>query len=56
MRHAFLIMAHNEPYILNILLDKLRQIPGDVFIHIDKKVNENLLKELKNVIFRGGGG
>jgi len=54
MRHAFLIMAHNEPYILNILLDKLRQIPGDVFIHIDKKVNENLLKELKNVIFRGG--
>lgn len=53
MRHAFLIMVHNEPYILNILLDKLRQMPGDIFVHVDKKVSGELLDKLNNVILGG---
>ena len=54
MRHAFLIIAHNEPYILSILLDKLREIQGDIFVHIDGKVSGRMYKELTNVILRGG--
>lgn len=53
MRHAFLIMVHNEPYILNILLDKLRQMPGDIFVHVDKKVSGEPLDKLNNVILGG---
>ena len=50
MKHAFLIIAHNEPYILQVLLDKLRGIPGDIFVHIDKKVRGEAFDRLRNVI------
>ena len=53
MRHAFLIIAHNEPYILGVLLDKLKNIPGDIFVHIDKKVKEECFEKLKNVVASG---
>lgn len=36
-RHAYLIMAHNEPDILNKLLLLLDDERNDIFIHYDKK-------------------
>ena len=53
MRHTFLIIAHNEPYILKILLEKLRGISGDIFVHLDKKVRGEQLEELTGVIISG---
>lgn len=50
MRHAFLIIAHNEPYILGTLLEKLSYIPGDTFIHIDRKVKGEAFDKLRTVI------
>lgn len=47
MRHVFLIIAHNEPYILGTLLDKLENVPGDTLVHIDKKVKRESLERLK---------
>lgn len=38
MRHAFLILAHNEFQILRILLSMLDDERNDIFLHIDKKV------------------
>lgn len=37
MKHAYLIMAHNEPYILERLLKLIDYKDNDIFIHIDKK-------------------
>ena len=54
MRHAFLIIAHHEPYILKALLEKLSHIPGDTFIHIDGKVQGESFNKLRNVIAGGG--
>lgn len=54
MKHAFLIIAHNEPYILDILINKLNKIPGGIIVHVDKKVKEADYKVLTNVIISGG--
>ena len=37
MRHAFLIIAHNEPEILAALLRQLDAPDFDVFLHIDAR-------------------
>ena len=37
MRHAFLILAHNEFQILKILLSMLDDGRNDIYLHIDKK-------------------
>lgn len=37
MRHAFLIIAHNEPEILAVLLRQLDAPDFDVFLHIDAR-------------------
>lgn len=37
MKHAFLIMAHNNIEILNTMLHLLDNVENDIFIHIDKK-------------------
>lgn len=39
MKHAYLIMAHNEPEILNVLLSMLDDERNDLYLHIDKKSN-----------------
>lgn len=39
MKHAFLIIAHNEFEILRILLSMLDDERNDIFLHIDKKVD-----------------
>ena len=57
MKHAYLIMAHNNFYILEKLIKMLDDERNDIFIHIDKKVKnfdfesfETLTKNAK-VIF-----
>lgn len=37
MRHAYLILAHNEPEVLALLLSRLDDARNDVYIHFDKK-------------------
>lgn len=54
LRHAFLIIAHNEPSILKILLDWCRQV-GDVYVHIDKKVKGKQYRQLSGIVKSGGG-
>lgn len=56
-KHAYLIMAHNEFYVLEKLLTSIDDNRNDIYIHIDKKISnvdfENLKKCCKksNVIF-----
>lgn len=38
MRHAFLIIAHNEFVVLQNLIDTLDNVDNDIYVHIDKKV------------------
>lgn len=47
MKHAYLIMAHNEPKILQILLSMLDDERNDLYLHIDKKSNLINTDELK---------
>lgn len=37
MKHAYLIIAHNEPILLKRLLASLDDVRNDIFLHIDKK-------------------
>ena len=37
MRHAFLIIAHNEPEIFKVLVSLLDHKDCDIFVHIDSK-------------------
>lgn len=37
MKFAYMIMAHNEPYVLNKLLQMLDYPENDIYIHIDRK-------------------
>ncbi len=47
MRHAYLILAHNEPAILKMLVSLLDSDENDFFIHIDKKVDIEDFKDIK---------
>lgn len=40
MKHAWLVIAHNEFEILQRLIDALDQPESDIYVHIDKKVKE----------------
>lgn len=46
MKHAFLIIAHNELRILNILLTMLDDSRNDIFLHLDKKWRLNIQQDL----------
>jgi len=37
MKHAYLIMAHGEPYILERLLKSIDDERNDIFLHADRK-------------------
>lgn len=37
MKHAYLIMAHNEWELLNKLINALDYSDNDIYLHIDKK-------------------
>ena len=47
MKHAYLIMAHNEPEILKVLLSMLDDLRTDIYLHIDKKSNLIKVDELQ---------
>lgn len=38
MKHAYLIIAHNEPEVLRVLLSALDDSRNDVYLHIDRRV------------------
>ena len=38
-KHAYLIMAHNEPEILRKLISLLDDVRNDIYLHIDKKTD-----------------
>lgn len=55
-KNVYLIMAHNEPKILSILVKKLKQDErNDVLVHIDKKVKGLAYQELERAVLNGGG-
>ena len=39
MKHAYLIIDHNEPEILQLLLSSLDDVRNDIYVHIDKKAS-----------------
>lgn len=49
MKHAFLIIAHNEYPVLEVLLSMLDDERNDIYLHIDKRATElyQQVKELK---------
>ena len=51
-KHAYLIMAHNNFYILEKLLKLLDDERNDIYIHIDKKVNNFDFNYFKNICVR----
>ena len=36
-KHAYLIIAHNEPEVLRTLLAALDDVRNDIFVHIDRR-------------------
>lgn len=43
MKHAYLIIAHNEFELLKLLIDRIDDARNDIYIHIDQKL---ILKDL----------
>ena len=48
MKHAFLIIAHNEYPVLEVLLSMLDDERNDIYLHIDKRATE-LFQQIKKV-------
>ena len=46
MKHAYLIIAHNRPDLLQNLVSMIDDERNDIFIHIDKKVDMTLFKSI----------
>ena len=40
-RHAYLILVHNQPRLLQVLIDMIDDERNDIYIHIDKKVDDS---------------
>lgn len=38
-RHAYLILAHNQPRLLQVLIDVIDDERNDIYIHVDKKAD-----------------
>ena len=51
-KHAYLIIAHNNFYILDKLLRLLDDERNDIYIHIDKKVKEFNFEYFKNICIK----
>ena len=51
-KHAYLIMAHDDFYILEKLLELIDDKRNDIFLHVDKKSKsfdrEKIIKIIKN--------
>lgn len=50
MKHAYMIMAHNEFGLLSKLLQMLDYENNDIFLHIDKKATDFCFEEIKCVM------
>ena len=50
MKHAYLIMAHNEPYILERLLKLIDDKRNDIYLHIDKKWRDFDFEYFKKIV------
>ena len=55
MKFAYLIIAHNEPLLFEILLRLLDDERNDIYVHIDKKTDISQFDKFKlkysNLIF-----
>lgn len=49
-KHAYLIMAHNNPYILKKLLNLIDDKRNDIYLHIDKKSKLFNVQEINNIV------
>lgn len=49
-KHAYLIIAHNEFYILERLLKLIDDKRNDIYLHVDKKVKDFDFKYFKNIV------
>lgn len=49
MKHAYCIIAHNEPYILKKLIELIDDERNDIFILIDQKSDIRLFKHIKSL-------
>lgn len=45
-KHAYLIIAHNEPLVFQLLVNSIDDIRNDIFVLIDKKVDINQFKKI----------
>lgn len=45
-KHAYLIMAHTQPELLEILLKKLDDERNDIYLHIDRKAKDYPVQEI----------
>lgn len=52
MKHAYLIIAHNEPELLQLLLSSLDDERNDIYVHIDSKVSfdASILKTVQSTL------
>lgn len=46
-KHAYLIIAHNDPYCFHKLISLLDDKRNDIYVHIDKKSDINLFNDVK---------
>ena len=47
MKHAYLILAHNEPELLSFLVERLDDVRNDIYIHFDRKLS--VLPDIKTL-------
>lgn len=47
MKHAYLILAHNEPELLSLLVERLDDVRNDIYIHFDRKLS--ILPDIKTL-------
>ena len=47
MKHAYLILAHNEPELLSLLVKRLDDVRNDIYIHFDRKLS--ILPDIKTL-------
>lgn len=45
-RHAYLILVHNQPRLLQVLIDMIDDERNDIYIHVDKKANRSQLDRI----------
>ena len=47
MKHAYLILTHNEPELLSLLVERLDDVRNDIYIHFDRKLS--VLPDIKTL-------